>query len=1351
MHHTQGASARFSYRAIVKHFSFNSFVQCANRTRERFFAATQTPLRKVLGYLLAATILLSASLSTAQADVQYVYDEAGRLVEVIAPNGESAQYQYDPAGNITAINRLAATAVSIAEFTPNSGPIGATVTLWGSGFSTTASQNTVKFNGVTATVTTATANKLVVTVPGSASTGTISVTAPAGAATSTGLFTVASGSAPTVASFTPTTGSVGTAVTINGTNFDPILGNNKVWFNATYATVSAVTATQIQTSVPTQAASGPIKVTTSGGTAVSASDFVIPPGTYTAADIAFTSRIVLDAPAQAYSISTANKVGLITFSRLDGQGMSLALTSVTMGGTIKIYRPDGTLQLTDTIATNKSIDLTLLPMSGTYTILLAPASAIGSATLKLISNATGTIPLNGSATTVALAAGQKGRYTFAGITGQRITLSWNGATFPSYWHNFYVYNPDGSQLSSALFSDTSASAASGKLDLPALLTIGTYTVVVSPKGVAAGQVSIALTPEATGTLAVNGATLSASLTTAQNGRYSFTATAGQTLGLGISGYTVTPTANYPAITIYKPDGTALLNCTGIVTPGGKCNLPALTAGTYSVLVKQTTLATANFTLTLSSDVAGTLVPNGSALTFSTTRIGQNARYTFSGTAGQNLSLTWSGVTFPTYQGTTYIFNPDGSLLTTGGLSATSPNGKVDLTNLPQTGTYTVFASPLGTDIGQATIALKAEHTGTLTADGATLSASLTAGQNGRYSFSGTAGQRLSLGLSSLSFSPTSSSVTVVVYKPDRSVLKNCGVISPSGNKCTFVALPTTGTYDVWVQQVSLGLFTANFTLTLSNDVTGTLAIDGAPLTFNTTRVGQNARYTFSGTAGQNISVTWSGATFPVAWTQLSINRPDGVEISFANLTASSGKFDLMNLPTTGTYTLLIVPAGTGTGQATVSLKQEASGTLTIDGAALTTSLSAGQNGRYSFSGTAGQRLGLGMSGVTVSPAGSSVPVTIYKPDGSVFPSCGSLLAAGSKCNLPALPTTGTYKVLVQQATPSTANFTLTLSSDITGTLAIDGAPLTFNTTRVGQNARYTFSGTAGQNLSATWSGATFPVAWTEIYVYRPDGAQIGYAALTVSSGKFDLINLPTTGTYTVLIAPAGTGTGQLTVGLTQEASGTLTADGATLTASLSAGQNGRYSFSGTAGQRLGLGMSGVTLNPAGSSVPVSVYKPDGSVFPSCGSLLAAGKKCNLPALPTTGTYKVWVQQATLSTANFTLTLSNDVTGTLTVGGAPLTFSTTRVGQNARYTFNGTAGQNLKVTWSGATFPSYWHEIFVYRPDGTLVAYAIFSDTSQAYANGSVDIPSLSVTGTYSVFVSPLAAATGQVNIGLQTR
>ncbi|MFB3112904.1 MAG: CARDB domain-containing protein, partial [Gemmatimonadales bacterium] len=423
-----------------------------------------------------ATTTLNFSLDAAPppGPITYIYDALGRLTGVVDPARDTVMYTYDEVGNLLSISRQSSSVVSIIEFTPNSGPVGTTVTIYGTGFSATPSENTVTFNGVKATVTSATPTQIVTSVPSGATTGPIAVTAPAGSATSTAAFTVtASGGPPTITGFSPTIGTPGTAVTITGTNYETIPANNKVKFNVALASVSAATTTTISASVPFGTGSGRISVTTPSGTAVSTDDFFIPPSPYTETDVEVTGRMAIGGPSQTVTIATANKIALIVFNGTGGKGVTLSITSVTISGsTVRIYNPNGTLLTSTSVTTSGGGINTVLPSSGTYTILVDPnGTDTGSMTLLLASP-----DLTPTTFTAPSAA----------TTQQAISLSWTvtnqgtGAAQPSWLDRVYLSTDQvyGGDTSVTIVGTSTALAAGGSY---------TQTLTVTTPKVPAGD------------------------------------------------------------------------------------------------------------------------------------------------------------------------------------------------------------------------------------------------------------------------------------------------------------------------------------------------------------------------------------------------------------------------------------------------------------------------------------------------------------------------------------------------------------------------------------------------------------------------------------------------------------------------------------------------------------------------------------------------------------------------------------------------------------------------------------------------------------------------------------------------
>ena len=187
---------------------------------------------------------------------------------------------------------------AITSFTPTSGAVGAKVIITGTGFT---GVSMVKFNTTAATAFTVnSATQIIATVPTGATTGKISVTTPGGTATSAAQFTVA----PRISAFTPATGGVGAGVALIGAN---LTGVTAVKFNGVAAPYVVISATSIATSVPKGATTGLITVTTSAGTASSATNFIVGPTPVAPRILGFTP--VTGGTGTTVTITGSNLVG----------------------------------------------------------------------------------------------------------------------------------------------------------------------------------------------------------------------------------------------------------------------------------------------------------------------------------------------------------------------------------------------------------------------------------------------------------------------------------------------------------------------------------------------------------------------------------------------------------------------------------------------------------------------------------------------------------------------------------------------------------------------------------------------------------------------------------------------------------------------------------------------------------------------------------------------------------------------------------------------------------------------------------------------------------------------------------
>ena len=248
--------------------------------QSRYAGTSRRSVMTLASRALLALALLLGSLSVlagaaAPITYQYVYDSGGQLTAVIDSTGVIVQYVYDAAGNIVTVNRGAASgSLSILSFNPQSAAPGASVTIVGSGFSTTLASDTVKFNGVTATVTAATANTITAVVPPTASTGPVSVTVGANSVNSATNFTVIA--APAITSISPPyllAGQTGQTITVNGANltgstFTVQPATVPASIAVTNAVVTANSATLTVTTGPSSASAVLVATNTNGNSGI---------------------------------------------------------------------------------------------------------------------------------------------------------------------------------------------------------------------------------------------------------------------------------------------------------------------------------------------------------------------------------------------------------------------------------------------------------------------------------------------------------------------------------------------------------------------------------------------------------------------------------------------------------------------------------------------------------------------------------------------------------------------------------------------------------------------------------------------------------------------------------------------------------------------------------------------------------------------------------------------------------------------------------------------------------------------------------------------------------------------------
>ncbi len=313
----------------------------------------------------------------------------------------------------------AGTPPTVDSFTPTSGIVGDPVTIHGSGFSSTALDNVVDFNGALATVLSADAGTLETAVPAGATTGKISVTVSGMRATSATDFTVIpSNPVPAITAAQPAAvdaGSPDTVVQLTGTGF---LSSSTAQIDGAQVTSSFTSPTQLSMtlSAATLAAAGTHQLTVSNPA----------PGGGTSAGFAFD---VLNPPP---SLSAINPTTVPT----GGAAFTLSVTGTGFNASSVVHFNGSPVTTTFVSSTSLGAAIPSLTTAGSFPVEVVNPSPGGgtSGAINLVAQTVTTPYISGLSPSPAVAGAA---FTLT-VTGANFTCSgagpvvlFNSTTLPS--------------------------------------------------------------------------------------------------------------------------------------------------------------------------------------------------------------------------------------------------------------------------------------------------------------------------------------------------------------------------------------------------------------------------------------------------------------------------------------------------------------------------------------------------------------------------------------------------------------------------------------------------------------------------------------------------------------------------------------------------------------------------------------------------------------------------------------------------------------------------------------------------------------------------------------------------------
>ena len=689
-------------------------------------------------------------------------------------------------------------------------------------------------------------------------------------------------------------------------------------------------------------------------------------------------------------------------------GTSVTISQATASGTG--FSVTG-LTLPTTLAVNQSV---------TFNVGFAPTtSGAVSGTVAIVSDATGS-PLNIALSGTGLAAGSltanPASASFGNVTvstsktvsvtvtntgGMAVTVSSaaaSGSGFSFTGPNLpLTLNAGQSSAFNAIFTPTTAGAASGALTITSNASNATLSVPLSGTGVAQGQLSPNPTSFSFGSVQTGSSqSLSGTLTNSGGTALTISAATASGSGFSLSGLTAPVTLNAGQSTsfavLYAPTTTgAASGSISITSNGANPSLSIPLSGTGvapgTLSANPASLSFGNVQVGSSSSLSETLTnTGGTALTISAASV-----------SGSGFSL--NGLTVPITlsagQSTSFtvLFAPTASGAASGNLSITSGSNLTIAVSGTGIAQGQVSPSPSSFSFGSVQTGTSKSLSGTLTnSGGSTLTISAATASGSGFSLSGlTVPVTLNAGQST-SFT--------VLFAPTASGAASGSISVTSNGANPNLSIPLSGT------GVTPGALSANPT----------------SLSFGSVQVGNNSSKseTVTNTGGSTVTISQAnvtGAVFSITGltlpTSLSSNQSVTFTVTFAPTAAGSASGSLSIVSDASNSPLSIALSGTGTaqgqlavspatlsfGNVVVGTSSSLNGTLNATGAAVTVSSASITNNEFVLSG---------ISLPATIGAGSSASFTVtFTPQASGAAS-GSLSFTSNATNSPTVQSlTGT--------------------------------------------------------------------------------------------------------------------------------------------------------------------------------------------------------------------------------------------------------------------------------------------------------------------------------------------------------